>query len=352
MIYLDVSNGISEKALLCALTKLSKREKEIVNTIKKISPKINVKFIEDGRKIEVKGKQYFSFYEAQESIKKIPLSTKAKNLSLRILKLLGKKIEYPSDAIVAIVGFVKALEFLEFPKISCSVISVGKNISEFSLKILKRSGLPFRYSSGGEKVSEVGLAMLAALRPACRSKPINKQDVGIGRLSSSSFLEAILYAEDSIVEIETFLDDFNPEFVPYATEQIMKAGALNVSVISSLGKKGRPGLEMKIVCRKERFDSVTEALFKSTSTNGFRFFTRPIVLLPTRVEKFRVRINSRFFDVRIKTSFHKGKIVQQKIELEDLKAVAKATKKSIPEVDRMIKKQLRTAFSTLYFKYQ
>ena len=82
--------------------------------------------------------------------------------------------------------------------------------------------------------------------------------------------------------LTTNLDDWQSETFPYVTELLFKAGALDVSLAPILMKKGRPGHELRVMCRKESSTILENIIFKETTAIGLRYRDEPRRVLPRR----------------------------------------------------------------------
>jgi uncharacterized protein (TIGR00299 family) protein len=93
--------------------------------------------------------------------------------------------------------------------------------------------------------------------------------------------EPIEVAEAQQVEvIETHLDDWNPEFWPHVSEQLMEAGALDVCLIPIQMKKGRPGFLLRVITEAAIRPKLTSLIFRETSAIGLRLRREDRITLP------------------------------------------------------------------------
>jgi uncharacterized protein (DUF111 family) len=75
---------------------------------------------------------------------------------------------------------------------------------------------------------------------------------------------------DSVVLLETNLDDIRGEQTGYCVEQLWQAGALDVSLAPLQMKKGRPGVLLRVQAAPTDADRLTEIVFRETTTLGLR----------------------------------------------------------------------------------
>ena len=62
--------------------------------------------------------------------------------------------------------------------------------------------------------------------------------------------------------IEANIDDLNPQVLAYATERLMEAGALDVSLEPIVMKKGRPGNLLRVIAKPEDREALAQIDFR------------------------------------------------------------------------------------------
>lgn len=75
---------------------------------------------------------------------------------------------------------------------------------------------------------------------------------------------------EDILVVETNIDDMNPEFFPCLTENILAAGALDTFLTPVYMKKGRPGMLLTALCKKNALEDILTTIFKESTTLGVR----------------------------------------------------------------------------------
>lgn len=75
---------------------------------------------------------------------------------------------------------------------------------------------------------------------------------------------------DTVVVLETNLDDVPSEIIGYCTERLLAAGALDVFVVQGQMKKGRPGFMVSVICEAAKVPELEAILFRETGTFGIR----------------------------------------------------------------------------------
>lgn len=101
----------------------------------------------------------------------------------------------------------------------------------------------------------------------------------------------------TVVVIETNIDDSTPELLGYAMEQLLAAGALDVSFTPIQMKKNRPGSKLTVVAEPEKREALAEIVLRETSSLGVRLYnaerrvqSRRIVHVDTAYGPVRVKI--------------------------------------------------------------
>lgn len=82
-------------------------------------------------------------------------------------------------------------------------------------------------------------------------------------------------AADRLYVVQADLDDLPPEYAVPAQDAVFQAGALDVVTSPVAMKKGRPGLRFEALVREAALEPVLNALFRTTSTIGARYW--PVV---------------------------------------------------------------------------
>lgn len=126
---------------------------------------------------------------------------------------------------------------------------------------------------------------------------------------------------DALHVIQADIDDLAPEYVAAARDPLMDAGALDVALTRVDMKKGRPGVRVEALAARSSLDSVVEALFRSTTTIGVRYWPVARVTL----ERVEERVEWRGHGIRLKTVRLPGGGVRSKPEFDDLVAAARDT---------------------------
>jgi len=123
---------------------------------------------------------------------------------------------------------------------------------------------------------------------------------------------------DTIVVVETNLDDINAEILGHFVERAFAEGALDVFHTPIQMKKNRPGILLTVLCASADADKFSELMLRETSAFGVRRYTTERRKL--RREFATVKIAPG--EVKVKVGKLDGKTVQVAPEFESCKKLA------------------------------
>lgn len=194
------------------------------------------------------------------------------------------------DSIVDIVGSVVALSHLGYPDLYHLPFVLARGFVSTShgklplpapatMEILR--GRTIRFSAEeGETVTPTGAALMKALaRELPRETSFKPMRIvyscGTRESGGEPGLLRLIYADAASIRhpislIRTTIDDMNPQIYGHLFELLFSAGALEVYLTQVLMKKGRPGVELNVLCDAERVDALLETIFRETTTLGAR----------------------------------------------------------------------------------
>jgi uncharacterized protein (TIGR00299 family) protein len=150
----------------------------------------------------------------------------------------------------------------------------------------------------------------------------------VERRGSSAGAEAHDWETDTIVVLETNLDDINAEILGNFMEKALAAGALDVFHTAIQMKKSRPGVLLTVLCAAAEADKFSELLVRETSTFGIRRYTAERRKL--RREFITVQIPKG--SVTMKLGKLDGKVFQAAPEFESCKKLADQAKVPLKEI--------------------
>lgn len=205
------------------------------------------------------------------------------------------------DSIVDIVATVAGINLLGIEKLFASRIPVGTGMiasahgkipvpSPATIALLR--GIPI-YDSGQdvEMVTPTGAILITSLCSSFGPMPqmiVDSIGYGVGSrtLVDRPNLLRILIGSDidkerseTVVVLESNLDDMNPELLGYLMDSLFDAGAKDVSFSPIQMKKNRPGTQLQVIGQPEDRERLTAIIFRESTTLGIRYsFSQRAVL--------------------------------------------------------------------------
>jgi pyridinium-3,5-bisthiocarboxylic acid mononucleotide nickel chelatase len=213
-----------------------------------------------------------------------------------------------------------------------------------SLRVLEGSGAIFHDAEDGrELVTPTGAVILAVAakfeRPAMS---LNSIGYGIGARETPGNALAVWIGEEvrtetGVTVIETNLDDMAPNLLAALCEDLMAAGALDVSVTPALMKKGRSGHLLAVMSSPELVARLTDHLLRHSTTLGVRVKTVQRVLAQRSI----VEVQTPLGVARVKVKELGGKPVDVAPEYEDCRRIARESGQDVREVMRLVAEAAR-----------
>jgi len=214
------------------------------------------------------------------------------------------------DSIIDVVASVTGMHLLGIEKLFASRIPVGSGMIESAHGIIPvpspatvalLKGVPI-YESGQdvEMVTPTGAALITSLAASFGPMPpmtVERVGYGVGArtLSDRPNLLRIMIGSDAekgsmdtVVLLESNLDDMSPELLGYLMDRLFEAGALDVSFSAIHMKKNRPGIRVQVIGRPEDKDRLVGMMFRESTTLGIRISYSQREIL----ERNKVTVNS------------------------------------------------------------
>ena len=86
--------------------------------------------------------------------------------------------------------------------------------------------------------------------------------------------------KDTIIKMETNIDDCSGEVLGFVIERLMKAGARDVHYVPVFMKKNRPAWVLNVICKEEDMEMLQNIIFEETTTIGIRYSRMERTILP------------------------------------------------------------------------
>ena len=158
--------------------------------------------------------------------------------------------------------------------------------------IAERYHLPLQFSSvQGELITPTGAAIAAAICTGTKlpkTFSIEKTGMGAGKrdYAAAGILRAMLIREisdseedemadrlsgtDSIIKLETNLDDCSGETLGFLMEQLLLAGARDAFCVPITAKKSRPAVMLVVLCDETLTEKMEGLIFRHSTSIGIR----------------------------------------------------------------------------------
>lgn len=378
ILYFDAFSGLSGDMTLGALIHLGVDFEWLKQELKKLSLEgyeINCfeKKVSQITSIKVdiqheEQKKHRHLKDIVEIINKSDLDAKVKDKSIEIFQLIAEaeaKIHGTTrdhihfhevgaiDSILDIVGSSIAIHSLEVDQIISSPLPLGRGFikcahgliplpAPATLEILKNHPT-YGVAYEGELVTPTGAGIIKVWSDDVSGFPDMEVDqIGYGAGSIEREIPNLLRLvlgkkkrlnkKKELLLIETNLDDLNPEVIPYVSEKLFDLGVLDFYTTPIHMKKGRDGIKISILIEPHLESQVLDILFTETSTLGVRKFELDREQLDRIIKIFQ----SSYGEVHLKESYLNNKLVNVKVEYEDLKSLAIQNKIPLKDLNQFI----------------
>ena len=252
------------------------------------------------------------------------------------------------DSIVDIVGTCVCIENLGIKQIYTTPVKLGRgkvntqhgvmpNPAPATLEILKDYSVEFT-NIDFELTTPTGAAIVKTLsKRVLREESVdNIKKIGYGSgtfdiKESPNLLRIILFEDiqacdesDKLLQIETNIDDMNPQIYPYVVEKLFEAGARDVYYHDIIMKKGRPGTLLSVLVDESVLNKALEIIYNETTTLGVRINKIGRHKLHREVKEFATSLGK--INAKLVTRDSYAKIIP---EFEDCKKLAQKLNKPV-----------------------
>ncbi|MCC7146120.1 MAG: nickel pincer cofactor biosynthesis protein LarC [Phycisphaeraceae bacterium] len=254
------------------------------------------------------------------------------------------------DAIIDIVGCVAGLAALGVTDLYSSPPALGSGFAQTAhgqiplpapatLELLAAAQAPTRDNPRpgvvGELLTPTGAALLAELatfrQPALRMQRIatgaGQRDSdwpNVARLILGQPAEETNVDQSGIIQIDTNIDDMNPQFFAAVCDKLLDAGAKDVWLTPVQMKKNRPAVVLSTLASADLEDTLCKLILRHTSTLGLRIY-------PVRrheAQRTFAKVQTPFGEISVKLKWLDGKPVSAAPEYAD--CLARAAANDVP----------------------
>ena len=258
------------------------------------------------------------------------MTENAKKIALRIFEILAEaeskahnvpvdQVHFHEvgavDSIVDIVSVAVCLDDLDITEVIVPVLCEGRGTVRCQhgilpipvpavANIVSANHLYLKMTEvEGELVTPTGAAIVAAVKTKDKlpeTFEIRKIGIGAGKrqYECPGILRAMIISEsteqakgrnpkaenqetkDTIIKMETNIDDCSGEVLGFVMERLMKAGARDVHYVPVFMKKNRPAWVLNVICKEEDIETLQNIIFEETTTIGIRYSIMERTILP------------------------------------------------------------------------
>ena len=258
------------------------------------------------------------------------MTENAKKIALRIFEILAEaeskahnvpvdQVHFHEvgavDSIVDIVSVAVCLDNLDVTEVIVPVLCEGRGTVRCQhgilpipvpavANIVSANHLYLKMTEvEGELVTPTGAAIVAAVKTKDKlPETFEIQKIGIGagkrQYECPGILRAMFISEsteqakgrnpkaenqetkDTIIKMETNIDDCSGEVLGFVMERLMKAGARDVHYVPVFMKKNRPAWVLNVICKEEDMETLQNIIFEETTTIGIRYSIMERTILP------------------------------------------------------------------------
>ncbi len=254
------------------------------------------------------------------------------------------------DTIIDVVGTLVGLALLDVRQVYASPLPLGRGFTHGAHGVIPLpapatlallEGVPVTGSDLDiELVTPTGAALLTSLVESFGPIPeMTLKTIGYGAgtkdLSIPNVIRLLIGTQqkdtypiiETLMMLETNIDDLNPEIYEYVMTRLLEAGALDVTFNPIQMKKNRPGILLQVLCRPKDAENLTSILFTETSTLGVRKQSLERVSIPRTIQI----IETPYGKIRMKIAQNQDGSIKFAPEYEDCRTLAETN--NIPLVD-------------------
>jgi len=192
----------------------------------------------------------------------------------------------------------------------------------------------------GEFVTPTGAAIITEVAERFETLPamkVHSTGYGAGARDPKGFPNTLrllvgetedLAADETLLMIETNIDDMSPQFFGYVIDRAFALGALDCYLTQTQMKKNRPGSLLSILCRAPERERFLALLFAETTTIGVRSYE----VKRRALQRETVAVDTRFGTIDVKVVHIENGSVKSMPEFEQCRAAAMAADVPLREV--------------------
>lgn len=330
-VYFQLVGGASGDMLLSSLIGLGCPLAYLKKEFKKLKLDFGIGLRKDRQhkfkqKLYFEGKVDLSYKQIYRTIQESALDNNIKEKAAKVYKnifAVERKIHKTKgsdfnfhhlgelDAILEICGFFLCLEYLQIDNVYSSVFPLDC-AQPATLGLLKGKRVQ-TVCCGYETITPTAAALLKEAIQNDIPFSFERYGLGYGSASENDYLIAYLFPadyagleKDTVIKIETNIDDMNPQVFEDLFEKLYASGAREVYIEQVVMKKSRPGFVLNVLCMPKDFTKIKNMIFAHTTTFGIRYqlyqrnkLKHKFIYKKTRFGKVKFRVSESSFKKEI-----------------------------------------------------
>lgn len=245
------------------------------------------------------------------------------------------------DAIIDVCGAAIGFELLGIERFVSSSLRVGFGMTDMAhgrfpipppaVAELLRGKPIYAGDIEGEFVTPTGAAILTTVCDRFEAMPamkITASGYGAGTRNPKGFPNALRVfvgetearetsADETLLMIETNIDDMSPQLFSHVMDRAFDLGALDCYFTQTQMKKNRPAQLLSILCRPQDREKFLQLLFQETTTIGARSYE----VRRRALQRETVRVETQFGPIDVKVA-HINNELKAMPEFEQCRAAA------------------------------
>jgi uncharacterized protein (TIGR00299 family) protein len=152
--------------------------------------------------------------------------------------------------------------------------------------------------------------------------------------------------DESVVVLETTVDDVTGELIGHMMELLLSNGALDVNFCPVQSKKNRPATLIRVISSLESYSLLIDLLIRNLGTLGVRYryenrrcIDRQIIVRNTKIDGIDIQ-----YHVKIAIDAPNNNLINFKIEYEDLAKVSELLKRPIIEIKPLLESDFLNSY--------
>jgi uncharacterized protein (TIGR00299 family) protein len=254
------------------------------------------------------------------------------------------------DAIIDVCGAAIGFQLLGIGEFISSPLRVGLGMAQMAhgrfpipppavAELLKNKPI-YAGEIEGEFVTPTGAAIITSVCDRFENLPAMRVEAtgyGAGTRNPKGFpnamrvlvgeTESLSAADETLLMIETNIDDMSPQLFGYVIERAFELGALDCYLTQTQMKKNRPGSLISILCRPPEREKFLQLLFAETTTIGARSYE----VQRRALARETVAVQTQFGQIDVKV-VHTNGAVKAMPEFEQCRSAAAAANVPLREV--------------------